>query len=36
MKASLDFLLSKGFEARLIEVGIDGWKEADGPLAPKT
>lgn len=33
--AALDYLLSRGFSARFIEGGMDGWKEAGGQLAPK-
>jgi rhodanese-related sulfurtransferase len=33
--AALDHLLAKGFRARFIEGGMDGWKEAGGQLAPK-
>jgi rhodanese-related sulfurtransferase len=33
--AALDKLLALGFRARLIEGGMDGWKEAGGALAPK-
>lgn len=33
--AALDRLLALGFKARFIEGGMDGWKEAGGPLAPK-
>ena len=32
---SLDKLLAMGFKARFIEGGMDGWKEAGGPLAFK-
>jgi len=33
--AALDKLLAMGFQARLIEGGMDGWKDAGGALAAK-
>lgn len=33
--AALDRLLALGFEARFIEGGMDGWREAGGPTVPR-
>jgi rhodanese-related sulfurtransferase len=33
--AALDRLLALGYKARFIEGGMDGWKEADGPMVPR-
>jgi rhodanese-related sulfurtransferase len=33
--AALDFLLARGYKARYIEDGMDGWKAAGGAVAAK-